>query len=100
MTCPLCRSKRVHRSKRRGIIERTLLTMVFVKPFRCQACDFRFFRHVPLIPFRSVQQQRSDTAFRLLPVSRVIHRFKEAVPYWTGALRSRMASFLIAWGKN
>lgn len=100
MICPHCRSKRTHRSRRRGIIERTFLTVIFVKPFRCQACDARFFRHSPLITFRPARQRRTDTAVPPLPVSRIIHRFRETVPHWAEALRNRMASFLIAWGKN
>jgi predicted Zn-ribbon and HTH transcriptional regulator len=44
MSCPLCRSKRIHRSKRKGIVERGILAMIFVRPFRCERCDFRFFR--------------------------------------------------------
>lgn len=100
ITCPVCRSKSVYRSRRRGVIERTILTMAFVKPFRCQACESRFFRHSSLIPFGPGQHQRSNTAVRLLPVSRIIQRSKETVPYWTGALRNRVASLLIAWGKT
>ena len=44
MSCPLCRSKRIHRSKRKGIIEQVILAMIFIKPFRCERCDYRFFR--------------------------------------------------------
>jgi len=44
MSCPLCRSKRIHRSKRKGIIEQVILAMIFIKPFRCERCDNRFFR--------------------------------------------------------
>ena len=41
--CPLCRSTRIHQSRRKGIIERILL-LIFVRPFRCERCDARFFR--------------------------------------------------------
>ncbi len=44
LSCPLCRSKRIHRSKRKGIIERVILTMIFIRPFLCEKCDYRFFR--------------------------------------------------------
>jgi hypothetical protein len=44
LSCPLCRSKRIHRSKRKGIVERVILPMIFIRPFRCEKCDFRFFR--------------------------------------------------------
>lgn len=100
MICPMCHGNRVHRSRRRGIIEGAFLAVIFVKSFRCQACDARVFRHSPLIPFRPGCQRPSDTAVRPLSVSGIIHRFRETIPYWTGALRSGMASFLIAWGKN
>jgi hypothetical protein len=41
--CPECHSERIRRSKRRGIIERGLLTVVWLKPFRCADCNHRFF---------------------------------------------------------
>ena len=44
MSCPLCHSKRIHRSQRKGIIEQVILAMIFFRPFRCERCDFRFFR--------------------------------------------------------
>jgi transposase-like protein len=44
VTCPLCRSERVYRSRRKGIVEKAILAMVFVRPFRCESCDLRFFR--------------------------------------------------------
>ena len=42
--CPLCSSQRIHQSKRKGMLERMLLAMMFVRPFRCERCDDRFFR--------------------------------------------------------
>jgi hypothetical protein len=44
MACPVCGGKRIYRSRRKGIVERRLLTLIFIKPFRCKACDCRFFR--------------------------------------------------------
>jgi predicted Zn-ribbon and HTH transcriptional regulator len=44
LRCPLCHSERIHRSKRKGMMKRSLLAMIFVRPFRCERCDFRFFR--------------------------------------------------------
>ena len=41
--CPLCHSERIHQSRRKGIFERTLLAMFFVRPLRCEECDYRFF---------------------------------------------------------
>jgi len=42
--CPLCHSKRIHRSRRKGMVEKGILAMIFVRPFRCENCDLRFFR--------------------------------------------------------
>ena len=40
--CPLCHSERIHQSKRKGTVER-MLTIVFVRPLRCERCEYRFF---------------------------------------------------------
>jgi len=37
MSCPQC-----HR--RKGIMEKGILAMIFVRPLRCEECDARFFR--------------------------------------------------------
>lgn len=42
--CPECQSQRIHRSRRRNILESGLFAMLFIRPFRCLACDHRFFR--------------------------------------------------------
>jgi hypothetical protein len=42
--CPNCESARIHQSRRKGIVERVILAVVFVRPFRCEVCDLRFFR--------------------------------------------------------
>ncbi len=44
ISCPLCRSKKIHQSKRKGILEQVILAMILVRPFRCERCDYRFFR--------------------------------------------------------
>ena len=44
LNCPLCQSRRIHRSKRKGVLERTVLAMLLVRPCRCDSCDHRFFR--------------------------------------------------------
>jgi transposase-like protein len=41
--CPRCQSKEVRRSKRRGIFELSLLSMVPMRPYRCEDCDRRFY---------------------------------------------------------
>jgi transposase-like protein len=47
ITCPLCQSKRTHQSKRKGILEHVILAMIFIRPYRCEKCDNRFFRRSP-----------------------------------------------------
>ena len=42
--CPNCDSARIHPSRRKGFLEKGLLAMIFVRPFRCEKCDDRFFR--------------------------------------------------------
>jgi DNA-directed RNA polymerase subunit RPC12/RpoP len=44
MQCPECGSKRIHLSRRKGLLEKGILASFFLRPFRCQRCDFRFFR--------------------------------------------------------
>src|ERR1700674_3463932 len=41
--CPDCQCGRIHRSKTRGFLE-SLLALLHFRPFRCEECDFRFFR--------------------------------------------------------
>jgi hypothetical protein len=43
MQCPSCKSARVHRSRRNGLLE-FVISRTFVHPFRCEECDLRFFR--------------------------------------------------------
>jgi hypothetical protein len=42
--CPNCDSARIHQSRRKGIVEKVILALLFVRPFRCERCDERFFR--------------------------------------------------------
>src|SRR5271167_373492 len=42
--CPSCRSHAIYRSRRKGLLERIFHTVFFVSPFRCGACDKRYFR--------------------------------------------------------
>lgn len=43
-SCPICASVSIHPSRRYGFTEKVLLAMIFVRPFRCEWCDARFFR--------------------------------------------------------
>lgn len=49
--CPSCSSSKVHRSRRNGVIERSLLRVLAVHAYRCEDCDKRYFgfghRHEP-----------------------------------------------------
>lgn len=46
--CPLCGCKDVLRSHRRGVLEWTVMILLFLRPFRCRQCSARhvsfFFR--------------------------------------------------------
>ena len=42
--CPRCHSEQIRRSKRRGLVELGLLSIIGLKPFRCVDCYHRFFR--------------------------------------------------------
>ena len=46
MTCPLCASDNLHRSRGRGIYERILLRAIGKYPYRCDECDERFYAPV------------------------------------------------------
>jgi hypothetical protein len=41
--CPHCQSKDIRRSKRRGMFESSVLSLMPVRPFRCKDCDRRFY---------------------------------------------------------
>jgi predicted Zn-ribbon and HTH transcriptional regulator len=41
--CPGCQSDQIRRSKTRGIVE-SILAFLLIRPYRCEECDYRFFR--------------------------------------------------------
>ena len=43
ISCPACRCARVHKAEYEGIIEQTILRIVNICPFLCQACEMRFY---------------------------------------------------------
>jgi len=47
--CPSCRSQEVSRSHRRGLAERYLLSFLQIRPYRCAACDHRFYGRETLL---------------------------------------------------
>jgi predicted Zn-ribbon and HTH transcriptional regulator len=49
--CPNCASHNIRRSRRKGLLERTLYAALFVNPYRCKTCDERYFRfRMPVHP--------------------------------------------------
>lgn len=65
--CPHCEGKDVRRSPRRGFFELILLSSISVRPFRCQACDARFYG-LKLNRRGSSVRARSTHAQTALPV--------------------------------
>jgi len=43
--CPLCGSRDIHRSRRRGIAEQIACRLTPVRPFRCNDCDSRIYAY-------------------------------------------------------
>lgn len=41
--CPYCESENVRRSRRQGLFEKSLGRLLFLHPYRCEACDARYF---------------------------------------------------------
>jgi hypothetical protein len=41
--CPLCYGRDIHRSRRRGAVEKAILPFLLLHPFRCKECDSRYF---------------------------------------------------------
>jgi hypothetical protein len=49
--CPNCASRAIRRSRKKGLLERTLLAALFVNPYRCETCDERYYRlRLPVHP--------------------------------------------------
>ena len=41
--CPECRGKDIRKSTRRGIHEKSILPLFLLRPFRCMACNSRYY---------------------------------------------------------
>jgi hypothetical protein len=41
--CSRCNRKNIHPSKRRGMFESSVLSLVPIRRFRCEECDGRFY---------------------------------------------------------
>jgi transposase-like protein len=42
--CPQCASASIRRSRKSGILEQVLHSVLFISPYRCNACDKRYYR--------------------------------------------------------
>jgi transposase-like protein len=51
--CPWCGCTDVHRSRRRGLIDRGLNQLLRISPYRCEECDRRFYGREVLRPLRA-----------------------------------------------
>ena len=45
--CPQCGSSDVTRSKKKGLLDRTISSIFHIKPYRCRKCDYRHYRFRP-----------------------------------------------------
>jgi hypothetical protein len=59
VSCPHCKSKATHRSKRRGTFESTARRVIPMRPFHCEDCDRRFYAFVWLT---GTMQSHSETS--------------------------------------
>jgi YgiT-type zinc finger domain-containing protein len=41
--CPRCNSSKIHRSRRKGLVDRSLLRVLGVHAYRCKECDERYY---------------------------------------------------------
>jgi hypothetical protein len=48
--CPRCECKSIRRSHRVGFVERYLLPMSLIRPYRCLDCDKRFYLYEGVLP--------------------------------------------------
>jgi C4-type Zn-finger protein len=44
LLCPSCSSVAIRKSRRKGLLERILYSAVFITPYRCKTCDYRYYR--------------------------------------------------------
>jgi len=71
--CPLCQSTIISKSRRRGLLESVVFTLIRVRPYRCQSCDSRFFRwavpHGHSAPPIATASTRPDLSGAMSPLS-------------------------------
>jgi hypothetical protein len=44
--CPRCTGDKLHKSRRRGFFERSILQFTNWRPYRCVGCGYRYYRNV------------------------------------------------------
>lgn len=59
VSCPVCRSARVCKAEYEGVLEHTILRILAICPFLCQACSIRFYLFLVSYPHR--RQERPQT---------------------------------------
>jgi transposase-like protein len=60
--CPRCKSYRIKRITRQGIVERVIFPVLDLWPYRCQECDLKYFDYVRYAILRSERHSDSDEA--------------------------------------
>ena len=64
--CPQCQGMSIRRSHRIGFVERCLMRLSMIRPYRCLNCDSRFYLY--------------DGSFRPLFLRRSVHANDQAYP--------------------
>ena len=72
--CPACQSDQIRRSKTRGIVE-SILAFLMIRPYRCEECDYRFFRWSIRHKRKATQPARTTNArdYELLTPAEASH---------------------------
>jgi DNA-directed RNA polymerase subunit RPC12/RpoP len=55
--CPRCGSSEVSKSRRRGIVEKYLGTVLQMRPYRCYECSLRFWKKRGAVPEHQPETQ-------------------------------------------
>lgn len=54
LLCPWCQSPQVRRSQRWNFMEQAIFRLLWIKPYRCEACNRRFYRFLNLFNRRAL----------------------------------------------
>ena len=63
-SCPICQTKDVQMSHRKGFLERGALTWIGILPFRCGQCQTRFLKFAAHDPRRRRSQQNAASSVK------------------------------------